>query len=268
MTGNGAIPTLSGVKPLGLLLPIATAFVLGSPAETAAAPGAYTNASLFAAAVPGGVSQVDFEGFTDGAVLSGTTQQPPGSTAQIVLPGPVADVLDPGGSPLALRVVVDATDNPARSGTRTLGVEDAGNFHAITAGTTLGFGFPTPVEAFGLTIITPEEPGAALFDGDLQLRVPGEATASLELGEGQLLGSFGGRDYRAYFVGVVGAAGFTTATLEPGATTPASSLFFNVDDLVVPVPEPGGVLGTLAGWGWLQCLRRAHRRLEQKRSTG
>lgn len=206
----------------------------------AAAPGAFTDRAAFQSAVPGGVATLDFESLPDGAPLSGTTHTPTGSAAGVVLPGPIADVLDPGGAPLALRVVVDPLDNPASSGTRSLGVEDAGNFHALAAGSTLMFGFTSPVEGFGLTLITPEEPGGALFDGDVRLLVSGEPTASLSLADGQLLGTFGGRSYRAYFLGVVGASPFAAATLDFGAAAPESGFFFNLDDLVVPMPEPRG----------------------------
>ena len=233
---------------------LAIALDLGLCGVGGASPGAYTNASSFAVANPGGVATVDFDALAPGTPLSNTTQTPPNGAAGVILPAPVADVLDPGGPPLPVRVVVDAANNPASSGTRSLGVDDAGNFNALTAGTSLGFAFTAPVGAFGLTIITPEEPGAALFDGDLQLVVPGEATASLALGDGQLLGTFGGREYRAYFVGVVGASSFSTATLGAGGTTPVSSFFYNVDDLVVPLPEPGMASGLLVCAGLLRVL--------------
>ncbi|MGH0031842.1 MAG: PEP-CTERM sorting domain-containing protein [Myxococcota bacterium] len=235
---------------------LALAIALGLARAGAAAPGAFTDPAAFASAVPGGTTSVDFESFSDGTLLSGTTQTPAGAAAGVVLPGPLADVLDPGGPALPLRVVVDAVDNPASSGTRSLGVEDAGNFHAVTAGTPLAFAFTAPVEAFGLTVVTPEEPGGALFDADVRLLVPGEATAQLSLADAQLLGTFGGREYRAYFLGVVGGATFSSATLDVGATTPASGFFFNLDDLVVPLPEPGALPGLLAGALLLAALRR------------
>ncbi len=243
------------------------ALVLGFAGIGQASPGAYTDAAGFAAAIPGGVATVDFESLANGAPLSGTTQTPPSAAAGVVLPGPVVDVLDPTGPALSLRVVVDAADNPASSGTRSLGVDDTGNFNALTAGTSLAFGFTAPVDAFGLTIITPEEPGNALFDGDLQLVVPGEATATLALGDGQSLGTFGGRDYRAYFVGVIGASSFSAATLDAGGTTPVSGLFFNVDDLVVPVPEPGTASGLLACAALLRVMQISRRKHRHERMT-
>lgn len=76
--------------------------------------------------------------------------------------------------------------NPSQSGTQSLGVVDPGNFDAVTAGSAMQFGFTQPVEGFALTIITPEEPGGALFDDDVRLVVPGEATASLLLAGGSI----------------------------------------------------------------------------------
>jgi hypothetical protein len=125
---------------------------IAAPARSA--PGAFTDRAAFQTAVPGGVATLDLESFSNGTSLSGTTQAPAGAAAGIVFPGPIADVLDPGGPPLDLRVVVDAVDDPAGSGTRVLGVDDAGNFHAITAGSAMMFGFTSSVEAFGLTLIT------------------------------------------------------------------------------------------------------------------
>ena len=228
-------------------------------ASADAAPGAFTDASAFAAALPGGTATIDFEALPDGSPLSSTTQTAAGAGAGIVLPAPLVDVLDPSGPPLPLRVVANAGDNPASSGSKSLGVEDPGNFHAVVAGSMLGFGFTAPVDAFGLTLVTPEEPGAALFDGDLRLLVPGQATASLVLADGHSLGTFGGREYRAYFLGVVGTAPFTSASLDLGPATPPGTFLFNVDDLLVPVPEPGTSASLLAGAAWLAALRRLDR---------
>lgn len=220
----------------------------------AAAPGAFTTAGAFAAAVPGSVATFDFESVPGGTDVSGTTLAV--GVGGITLPGPLADVLDPGGPALSLRVVVDGGDNPASSGSRSLGVGDPGNFDAIVAGTTLAFSFPEPVLAFGLTIITPEEPGAAFFDDDLLLLVPGESTASLTLSDGEPLGTFGGRAYRSYFLGVVGAAAFSSARLETGGATPPSGFLYNVDDLRIPLPEPGAASGLLGGSAFLLLLGR------------
>jgi hypothetical protein len=177
-----------------------------------------------------------------------------------VLPAPLADLLDTGGPNLELQVVEDAGDNPAASGVRTLGVDDGGNFDAITGGAPLAFTFTQPVEAFGLTLITPEEPALALFDGDAQLDVSGEPTAALSLADGQVLGTFGGREYRAYFVGIVGASAFSSATLSYAASTPDSSFFFNVDDLAIAVPEPEPLLTLALGFALAQALARRRNR--------
>jgi len=231
-----------------------------SPAD--AAPGAFTTSDAFAAAVPDGLATLDFESITGGTDVSGATLAIGAGGGGITLPGPLTDVLDPGGPSLSLRVVADGGDNPASSGSRSLGVGDTGNFDAITAGTTLDFSFPEPVLAFGLTIITPEEPDAALFDDDLRLLVPGASTASLALSDGEPLGTFGGRAYRRYFLGVVGAAPFSSARLETGGATPTSGFFYNVDDLRIPLPEPGAASGLLLGSAFLLLL--AHRRSDAR----
>lgn len=222
-----------------------------------ASPGGYASRALFEANVSGAVAVADAEGLASGNVVSGTTWVPPGASAGIVLPGPVVDVLDPAGSPLELQVVTNAGDNPARSGQNSLGSVDPGNFDAIASGTVLGFGFTQPVEAFGLTLITPEEPGGALFDGDVRLTVPGEPTAHLSLAGGQSVGSFNGREYRAYFLGVVAGSPFAAASLEYAGSTPVGGFFFNVDDMTIPVPEPGGAPMLAAGVAWLVWRTRA-----------
>lgn len=243
-----------GRGPSPLLLALASLFLLCRAAL--AMPGAYTDPAAFGAAAPGPLTAVDFESVTPGPPVSSSTLVPPGTTTGITLPGPVADVLDAGGPALALVVVEDATNNPALSGVRSLGIEDAGNFDAATAGTTLAFTFTQPVEAFGLTLITPEEPGQALFDADATLAVPGEATAALALSAGQPLGTFGGRAYSAYFLGVVGGGPFSSATLAFGGSTPDSGFFFNVDDLVIPVPEAGRLASLAAGGACVLALAR------------
>ncbi len=229
-------------------------------ASAQATPGAYSDEATFAAAAPGPVQRFDFEALSDGAVVSGSIVTPTGASVGIVLPPAVPDLLDPGGPALDLRVVENAGDNPASSGVRSLGVEDPGNFHGLVAGTTLAFSFTQPIDAFGLVLVTPEEPGAALFDLDARLEVPGESTAVLSLGAGQPLGSFGGREYFAYFLGVVGAASFNQATLVYDPSTPDAGFLFNADDLAIAVPEPGGVLSLLAGLLLLAGLP-AHRTL-------
>ncbi len=226
-----------------------------------ALPGAYTDAASFAANVPFGAFSADFEALAGGTVVSGTTLTPTGSPVGVILPPPLSDVLEPGQQ-LDLVVVLDAGDNPASSGSHSLGVVDPGNFNAVAAGTPIGFSFTQPVAAFGLTVITPEEPSEALFDGDLRLVVSGEPTASLALADGQLLGTFGGREYRAFFLGVVGAASFTAASLEYDPATPTGGFLLNLDDLTVP--EPAGATMLVLGWLALQGL--AQRRARAKES--
>jgi len=238
--------------------------LLGFASDSFATPGAFTDPAAFQAAVPAPTGSVDFETLADGAVVSGTTQTPAGMSTGIVLPAPLADVLDPGGPDLELRVVQNGGDNPASSGTRSLGVVDAGNFHAIAAGSAISFGFSQAVDAFGLTIITPEEPGGALFDADTRLVVAGEPTAQLALADGQLLGTFNGREYRAYFLGVVANAPFSAASLEYDAATPDSGYFFNIDDLVISVPEPGALVSLSSGCLLLTALDRLRSRRRRR----
>jgi len=236
-------------------------------ASTAAADGAFTDAAAFADDLGGSAATFDFEALAPGTVLSGATLAPANGAAGIRLPDGVDDVLAPGGASLVLRVVENSGENPASSGARTLGVLDPGNFDAITAGTPLQFVFSPPVSAFGLTIVTPEEPGAALFDGDARLVVAGEPTASLSLADGQALGSFGGRAYRAYFLGVVATGAFANATLDYGAGAPVSGFFFNLDDLRIPVPEPGAVPMMIAGVLAIGTRAAGRRRFEVSRPT-
>lgn len=234
---------------------------------TSVASGASTTFSdeaAFSAAVPDGVEVIDFEALSNGTPLSGTTQTTAGAGAGIVLPPPVPDVLDGTGPPLELRVVKNTGDNPASSGSNTLGVEDAGNFNAIAAGTVLELSITEPTIAIGLTLITPEEPGSALFDGDAVLMVPGQPPAPLVLADGQLLGTFGGREYRAYFVGLTTTTTFTTASLDFGGGTPSSGFFFNLDDILVPTPEPTRGLSLLAGSMLLAGL--GHNRTSRRRN--
>ncbi len=257
-----APPPTRRMATLAMMAALAIALLMPSAARAA---GAFSNKNAFAAAIPGGVAAADFESLAIGASVSGTTQTVAGAGAGVVLPAPIPDVLDSGGPALMLQIVGDPVNNPASSGSRSLGVADPGNFDAITAGSSLVFTSTTPVIAFGLTVITPEEPGTALLDGDLRLRVPGQATAQLTLADGQSLGIHGAREYRAYFLGVIGASTFTTATLELSSSVEPSSFFFNVDDLVVPLPEPDQTSLLLAGAALLWT--RAHMRLTRKGSS-
>lgn len=250
---------------IAIALPLAVLAIALLVPSAARAAGPFSNENAFAAAVPGGVATIDFESLAIGTSVSGTTQTAAGASAGVSLPTPIADVLDSGGPALALQIVGDPVDNPASSGSRSLGVPDPGNFNAMAAGASLVFTSTAPVVAFGLTVITPEEPGAALFDGDLRLRVSGQATAQLTLADGQSLGIHGSREYRAYFLGVVGASTFTTATLELSSSVSPSTFFFNVDDLVVPLPEPDQTPLLLAGAALLGSFARI--RLTRKGSS-
>lgn len=251
--GRGGRGTGLGCRYLGSMrfrvrsLMFVMLLAVAGAGQVAAAPGAFSDPAVFALNAESDLAVFDFESLANGVPLSGATVTPAGATTGVVLPPPVTDALAPTGPALPLRVVEDALNNPASSGTRSLGVTDAKNFNAFTAGTAVDFAFTAPIDAFGLTVVTPEEPGAALFDADLALSVPGDATASLSLSDGVLLGTFGGRDYRSYFLGVVGASSFSNATLEVGGSAPVSGFFFNVDDLTISLPEPTLVSGLLGG---------------------
>jgi hypothetical protein len=71
MTGVEPASTLFVEAFIRRILRIACALILGFSADVAASPGAYSDASLSAAGVPGGVSQLDFESLADGALGNG-----------------------------------------------------------------------------------------------------------------------------------------------------------------------------------------------------
>lgn len=237
--------------------------VLLAPNPGIAAPGAFTREDTFAASVPTGLARVDFEAFGAGTELSGALLTAAGASAGISLPAGLPDVLDPARPRLELVVVEDPVDSPASSGRRSLGLEDPGNFDAIPSGEPLTFRLSAATTAFGLTVITPEEPGGALFDGDLELRVAGEKTARLALADGPTLGTFGGREYRAYFLGIVGRSAFSTVQLITGPSAAPSTFLFNLDDLVVPLPEPRSTLTALTGSVLLAVLGRGRVRRQE-----
>lgn len=156
-----------------------------------------------------------------------------GPDVGITFPGTVTDST---GTTLHLRVVEDAGgSNPTASPAHSLGVDDPGNFNTITAGTTVTLGLTAPVNAFGLSFITPD----GLLDGDIRLAVGG-GLAALAVNDRVLLGNFGGADYYAYFLGVVDGAGFNSASIQYDPALSGGEFLFNADDLtVVAVPEPG-----------------------------
>lgn len=238
--------------------------LMALPLPSAASPGAYADPTAFSVAA-GMTGLVDFEDQHPGSTVSGATFLVSGSSLQITLPGPIPDVLDPGGPALDLQIVANGGDNPASSGTRSLGVVDAKNFDAIASGSAISFTFSPPVSAFGLTIVTPEEPNIALLDGDVRLDVSGEAQATLSLAAANDLGVHGGRNYRAYFLGVIGASTFSTASLSYIPGTSASSFFYNIDDLIVPEPAMAGQL--LAGVLGLSAFARRRARVPLRKDA-
>ncbi len=237
---------------------------IGSATTSHAAGTAYSDKAAFLTAVPGPASTLDFESLAPGADLSGASVTV--GSVSITFPLEVDDVAGDPGDKLNLRVVDDVGDNPTTSPTQSLGVDDIGNFDTLIAGCEIPLTFSPPASSVGLSLITPEAPGTLLFDDDVQLVVPGEATALLTLSDGQFVGNFDGDDYYEYFLGVVSTNPVTTATLSYDVATPDGSFLFNVDDVVI-VPEPGGVLQLLVGSAGL-FLMTHRRRLSRERQRG
>jgi hypothetical protein len=214
---------------------------------------AYSDQAAFLAAALGTVSTLDFESLTPGTDLSGASV-PVGPTS-ITFPLDVDDVAGDPGETLNLMVAVDAGDNPTASPSQSLGTNDIGNYDLLIAGSEILFTFTAPLSGLGLSIITPEAPGTFLLDDDVQLVVPGQATAVLELSAGQLVGNIDGDDYYAYFVGVISDEEITAATLSYAGATPDGSFLFNIDDIVV-VPEPEATTLLMIGVAALFALDR------------
>jgi hypothetical protein len=138
---------------------------------------------------------------------------------------------------------------------KSLGTFDAPNLNLIAAGTEVHFSFPTVMNGFGMTIITPDEAGVALFDGDVQLYAPGAGVARLTLSDGVFLEQRGGLDYYGYFIGVVAQTPFNRASLTYAPDVPLVGFSYNADDFL-GLPEPGQHLLLLVGIAGLLALGR------------
>lgn len=122
-----------------------------------------------------------------------------------------------------------------------LGTDDGGVF---LDGDSFDLGF-TPSFAIGLYVISADEQGVSIRDGDVELSVGGE-TVGISLADGELLSD----DVSwAYFLGIVSDdTPFTTASLGPGPDAGEGFFFFNIDDITTApaaatvVPEPASLL--------------------------
>jgi hypothetical protein len=223
------------------------------PAYLSFAATPFTDEAAFIGAAGGPVSTLDFELLMPGLDLSGLSVAV-GSTF-ITFPIDVDDVAGNPGDKLNLMVVEDLGDNPTRSPIQSLGTNDIGNHDLLISGTEIPLSFTTAVYGIGFSIVSPEPPGTFLLDHEVELVVPGHATAALELVDGLLLGNFGGHDYYEYFIGVISATPILDATLSYDGATPDGSFLFNVDDILV-VPEPHTNVLLLSGATLLLVLAR------------
>jgi len=239
------------------------------PNDFNSTPEGYTNRDAFLAQLAGLAGIVDFDSLLAGAILNSTTVSVVGPQIgySVQFPAAVADVLTPGGSPpIDLKVVEDTGNNPTASSTQSLGTDDSENFDAIVSGTDLQFSFAQPLQAFGLHLVTPDEPNVALFDFDAQLSAPGMPTIKLDVDDSVLVDTVNGIEYRAYFLGIAGQPDlpFSTATLSYGPSTPDGSFLFNIDDIIA-VPEPARLMLLVAGLAGLSALPRSGSR--RRRAT-
>jgi hypothetical protein len=206
----------------------ALAWVLAEAAH--ASPSVYTNAFAFAAALPPGYTTAGFDVLASGTVIaSGGAAD--GVTFSYSFDGASLLVTDGtaggGGGPYE-------TLSPANF----IGSSD---FDALLDGDTVTLGFASS-HAIGIFIITAEQPGESLLDGDIGLSAGG-ATALLDveavqnvLGDGSLV----------YFLGVIDPeASFAAASLDTFGG--GSAFSYAVDQVVTSaaataVPLPGSIL--------------------------
>lgn len=215
----------------------------------------FTDQTDFLAALPGPAGVLNFDSLAGGTVLSGSTQNVTGGAGTgILFPASIPDILDPPNT-LDLVVVADSGDNPTSSGLNSLGAVDPGNFNTLVAGSIFSFGFSDEINAFGLNFITPDE----MFDTDIQLHI-GIDIAELLVSDAVSLGTFGGDEYFAYFLGITTDTGFTTASIEYAAGVDGFFLY-NIDDITVATtpgnaPAPGTPVLLLGAGLLLQIARR------------
>lgn len=225
------------------------------PVQSQATP--FTDKNAFLTALPGPAGVLDFDSLAGGTILSGTTQTVTGGPGTgISFP---ASVTHWQNLTHQLQVVANVgNSNPTTSNPNSLGADDTGNFNTIVGGTVINLGLTSPVNAFGLSFITPD----LMFNGDILL-VAGGNTASLVASAGTLVGNFGGVDYYAYFLGVIENAGFSSASIQYGSGVSGGPFLYNADDITVAVtstsvPAPGTLMLLLGGVPAL-LLRRGRR---------
>lgn len=211
------------------------AYALPGPAQV------YTDPSAFLNALPGPAGILNFDALAGGTDLSGVTLNVTGGPGTgIRFPD---SVLDWQGWELHLQVVAG---NPTSSPGNSLGTLDPANFNTISGGTFINLELTSPVDAVGLTFITPEN-----MDDDAIRLIAGTETASLLVADRTLVGTFGGNPYYAYFLGIVGSSAFNLAAIRYGSGT-GGAFLYNLDDLTLATaatatPVPGPALLILGG---------------------
>lgn len=190
----------------------------------------YTDSASFLGALPGPATTLDFESVAAGTLLpSGSSLD--GITFTYSIP------------PETLQVI-NAFDTT--SGSNSLGL--TGGDNALQEGDVVSFGLATPVNAFGLFVIT-SDPALA---GEIQLAtsvgtVSGSGTAETVLADGGIV----------YFLGLTSDTPFSSATLQFNSGGQVYFLY-NIDDITTAVPEPGtcGLLLLAASLGVAVRRRR------------
>ena len=200
-------------------------------AASGATPTGYQSEADFAAAISGlsGVQTVDFE-----SVPTGTTFASGTGTGGLTFTYAIA------GQALQVSSTFTTT-----SGTNYLGLDNPDTAFYLGDSFTIAFG--RTVNAAGLYLIA----GNDAQPGDLEL-----STASASVFNGATpVDLFDGK---AYFIGLVDAAGFDSITITGVASGDAFPPF-SADDItsaVSTVPEPGAPASMLAGLGLLGLLAR------------
>lgn len=207
------------------------AALLALSAACRATPTGYQSEADFAAAISGlsGAQTVDFE-----SVPTGTTFASGSGTGGLTFTYAIA------GQALQVSSTFATT-----SGTQYLGLDNTDTAFYLGDSVTIHFG--RSVAAAGLYLIA----GNDAQPGDLEL-----STASASVFNGATAVDL--VDGKAYFIGLVDAAGFESITIS-GIPSGDAFLPFSADDItsaVASVPEPGMSALMLAGLGLLGVLAR------------
>lgn len=199
-----------------------------------------TEKSTFLNNLSGSIGVLDFDNLTQGTILSGAIHTTGGS-ASIIFPALVTDWQNFSHQ---LQVVTNINDNnPATSNQNSLGTSDIDNYNTIIGGTVINLGFTNPIKALGLSFISPD----SIFDDDIRL-VAGNHIASLMTNDKTFIGIFGGIDYYAYFLGLLGNINFSSASIQYGSDVIGGPFLFNIDDIIIAtVSEPGTIQLMLGG---------------------